>query len=195
MTCVTPSNPDSIPFGESQDISDTLARTSGGSLFSDGRDMSAESSLSPVPIPHLSDSSIIGDQHRVDQTEFLVAQTASKPAEIMKLWKQSIENARKAPLYRSNSKFGGKNLGAVVDEPLKKIRSIRFEQDDEALHPRGSPTPLQRRRAPPRAGPTKTKKVKGDFEFDDVEDEGGLPEEFEEEENLSLHRPLARIKV
>jgi len=194
MTCVTPSNPDSIPFGESQDISDTLARTSGGSLFTDGRDMSAESSLSPVPIPHLPDSSIIGDQHRVDQTEFLIAQTASKPAEIMKLWKQSIENARKAPLCRSNSRVGGKNLGAIVDEPLKKIRSIRFEQDDEALHPRGSPTPLQRRRTSPRAAVAK-KKTKGDLEFDDIEDEGSLPEEFEEEENFSLHRPMARVKV
>ncbi|KPV75547.1 uncharacterized protein RHOBADRAFT_5472, partial [Rhodotorula graminis WP1] len=41
MTCLTPSNPDSIPFGESLDINDSLARTSGGSLFADGRPMAA----------------------------------------------------------------------------------------------------------------------------------------------------------
>jgi DNA polymerase gamma 1 len=196
MTCVTPSNPDAIPFGESQDISDTLARTSGGSLFPDGRDMSAESTLPPLSLPQLDDSTIVGDQHRVGQTEFLVAQTVSKPAEIMRLWKESIENARKAPLFRSTSKAGVRNLGSVVDQPLRKIRSIRFEQDEDeaALHPRQSPTPLRRRRTAS-SSRTSTSRNRSDESSVDFDDLDGMPEDFEDDENFSVHRPLSRMHV
>lgn len=218
MTCVTPSNPDAIPFGESQDISDTLARTSRGSLFRDGRDMSrGESSLATLAVPELDDATIVGDRYRVDQTEFLVAQTASKPSEIMKLWKQSIENARRAPLYRSTtttttrSRAAGaaSNLGAVVDQPLRKIRSIRFEQQrDDDLHPRGSPTPLVRRRCrrsssssvtpahddhddpSPRLG--RDDRDPNVVEFDEFDE---IPVELDQDDHFSVHRPLTRMHV
>ncbi|GAA5960009.1 hypothetical protein JCM3765_006134 [Sporobolomyces pararoseus] len=192
MPCVTPSNPDAIPFGESQEISDTLASTSGGSLFRDGRDMSAESSLPPLPVPNLDDSTIIGDQHRVDQTEFLIAQTVSKPTEIMKLWKQSIENARNAPLFRSKSKAGGKNLGSVVDTPLQKIRSIRFEQDEDP-HPRRPSTPLRRRRSVSSSNSTTPSRAGSKGE--DADEYDGIPDDFEQDENFSVHRPLTRMHV
>lgn len=156
--------------------------------------MSTESNLPPVPVPELSDSSIVGDQHRVDQTEFLVAQTVSKPSEILRLWKQSFEQARKAPLFRSRSK-AGKNLGSVVDQPLQKIRSIRFEQDDEAdaaLHPRGQPTPIRRRRTAATSRKTTSQSRAGQegYEMDDLD---GLPDDFEEDDDYSLHRPLSRM--
>ncbi|GAA5943290.1 DNA-directed DNA polymerase gamma MIP1 [Sporobolomyces koalae] len=188
MTCVTPSNPDSIPFGESQDISDTLAHTSNGSLFADGRDMAAEASLPRVPVPQLADSTIVGERHRVDQTEFLVAQTSSKPSEIMKLWKQSIENARKTPVSRSRD-----NLGSVVDQPMKKIRSIRFEHEDEQ-HDVLRATPQQRRR---RALAKSDRQSLGQSQnpIEDDEFDVELPRELDEDETYSIHKPLNRMHV
>ncbi|GAA6062511.1 hypothetical protein JCM10212_006360 [Sporobolomyces blumeae] len=205
MTCLTPSNPDAIPFGESQDVSDSLSHTSGGSLFRDGRDMAlAERELPSVPVPtDLNDATIVGDQHRVDQTEFLIAQTVSKPSEIMRLWKQSIENARKAPLVRlkpSGSVQKRTNLGSVVDLPLKKIRSIRFDQDDSdsQLRPRGEPTPLPRRRSSKVSSPstTKTTAKRKAVSRDDLEDDDeGFPDELGQDEEISLDRPLTRTHV
>jgi DNA polymerase gamma 1 len=42
MECVTPSHPEPIPSGESLTIQDVLDRTSGGSLYADGRPMETE---------------------------------------------------------------------------------------------------------------------------------------------------------
>ena len=154
--------------------------------------MSAESSLPPLPVPPLDDSTIVGDQHRVDQTEFLIAQTVSKPSEILKLWKQSIENAHRAPLFRSKSKAGGKNLGSVVDIPLQKICSIRFEQDED-LHSRGPPTFPRRRRSISPSNSTTQSRTRSNG--DEVDEYDGVPEDFEEDENFSVHRPLTRMHV
>jgi DNA polymerase gamma 1 len=44
MPCVTPSQPVPIPFGESLDITSVLTKTSGGSLWRDGRPMNTDSS-------------------------------------------------------------------------------------------------------------------------------------------------------
>ncbi|GAA5911253.1 DNA-directed DNA polymerase gamma MIP1 [Sporobolomyces salmoneus] len=200
MTCVTPSNPDPIPFGESQDISDTLSHTSGGSLFQDGRDMSSESSVPSLPVPELDAETVVGGQHRVEQIEFLNAQTEEKPKEILKLWKLAIENARKLPLVRSKGKVDTNNLGAVVDQPLKKIRSIRFEGEEEELYPRGAPTPLRRRRSPSSSRSTSASSTKkktnddedGSVEFDEMDE---IPEDLEGDENFSVHRPLSRMHV
>jgi hypothetical protein len=92
MTCLTPSNPDSIPFGESLDIAGSLSTTSNGSLFADGRSMLAESTLPiipPIPDHYLDPVPAKSQQHRVDQTDFLVAQTETSVAAIGKLWRQS----------------------------------------------------------------------------------------------------------
>ncbi|KAI5474356.1 DNA polymerase gamma subunit 1 [Pseudohyphozyma bogoriensis] len=87
MTCVTPSNPDPIPFGESLDIDGSLAKTFNGSLFADGRSMD-EDSADTLKLPReLSPKEVIGEQHRVHQVEFLTAQTLKSPAQITRLWK------------------------------------------------------------------------------------------------------------
>lgn len=92
MTCLTPSNPDSIPFGESLDIAGSLATTSNGSLFADGRSMQDESSTLPtISAPTIYEDPLpsVDQQHRVSETNFLRAQTETKPAVIRKLWDES----------------------------------------------------------------------------------------------------------
>ena len=88
MTCLTPSNPDSIPFGESLDISDSLAKTSNGSLFADGRSMTLDELL-VAPAPASAAPTVDGEQHRVADTRFLLAQAEKSIIAIRKLWKQS----------------------------------------------------------------------------------------------------------
>ena len=111
MTCITPSNPDSIPFGESLDISASLATTSDGSLFADGRSMKFENQLeqfsfSPEPISS-------ADQHRVNNTPFLTAQTAKSPQAVGKLWKE-VEN----------------------QNPIKKVMKRSFDRPYQAVSSR-----------------------------------------------------------
>lgn len=86
MNCLTPSNPDPIPFGESLDISQSLATTSQGSLFRDGRSMEHDADLPDVPVPILSPDEVRGEQHRVEGTPFLLAQTKTSSADIREIW-------------------------------------------------------------------------------------------------------------
>ncbi|GAA5954714.1 hypothetical protein JCM21900_005128 [Sporobolomyces salmonicolor] len=149
MSCVTPSNPDPIPFGESLDITETLSRTSGGSLFPDGRSMTAEGDLPSLPLsPSLSDSDITGEQHRVAETHFLVAQTASSPAQIARLWRE----ASGQPSWASTTAPNGarqpqphpteKDL-PKKDPPKKRQAPRRFDDDDDDLHPRALPEEME----------------------------------------------------
>lgn len=92
MACITPSNPDPIRFGESFDISASLATTSNGSLFADGRSMKFEADLLPIasaaeyyPDPLNTKE----EQHRVVGTPFLIAQTETDPAAIRRLWNEA----------------------------------------------------------------------------------------------------------
>ncbi|KAL8287520.1 hypothetical protein RQP46_003378 [Phenoliferia psychrophenolica] len=87
MDCVTPSNPDAIPFGESIDIADCLAATAHGSLFADQRSMVHEADLPTLAVPSgLTGDDIRGETHRVDGTPFLVAQTLETTKEVIELW-------------------------------------------------------------------------------------------------------------
>jgi hypothetical protein len=87
MTCVTPSNPDSIPFGESLDIEGCLAATNGGSLLAAGTDNPVETG--PTPVDRLPRATVLGEPHRVDNLAFLYAQTLKDSREITELWNRS----------------------------------------------------------------------------------------------------------
>jgi hypothetical protein len=120
MTCITPSNPDAIPFGESLDINASLSTTSHGSLFRDGRPMTHEADLPPLPpLPRsLTPYEIQGDQHRVDRTAFLVAQTTASPQKIKKLWEKEKDS-------RSSNALPPKRLG---------MAEVKKEAEREAVH-------------------------------------------------------------
>ncbi|GAA5897559.1 hypothetical protein JCM6882_003516 [Rhodosporidiobolus microsporus] len=212
MTCVTPSNPDAIPFGESLDIVDTLSRTSGGSLFTDGRPMvEGEPALPllPLPVTELSDEEIRGEQHRVDDTAFLVAQTSSSVGDIQRLWRESQDRTRRAKLgldpYKSSAarsmsrkskaaaSTAASGTTAEAGAP-KKRKSLRFE-DDAELMPR-----------PPAATRTAAQAVRRKEQDDDDDDEADwdlpdaddfyeslLPDEVKQ--RFSIHTPSTRAKV
>lgn len=104
MTCLTPSNPDSIPFGTSFDISDSLKSTSNGSLFADGRSMEHDRELGAIPYPvDLSLPQVQGEQHRAPDTPFLIAQTKASAKEVRELW-NSVKDGGKAPAAKSAMK-------------------------------------------------------------------------------------------
>lgn len=111
MTCLTPSNPDSIPFGESLDISDSLAKTAHGSLFADGRSMTLDELLSPSSPPSTSPT-VANEQHRVADTEFLLAQTEKSVMAIRKLWKDFRDRSKgKKSTVRPRATFDESECG------------------------------------------------------------------------------------
>lgn len=216
MTCLTPSNPDSIPFGESLDITDSLALTSGGSLFPDGRSMAAhELDLPTLPLPTaLTDLEIFGEQHRVDDTNFLVAQTAAQPSQINKLWRESQETTRRAKLglpprrasssssSKSNAKSRVSAASASAAEAAapRKRKSLRYDDDAELL-----PVPSFRRSSSPQST-SSPPSAPAKAEDDDEDDEDGwddkdgddffeslLPDEVKRK--FSLHVPASRLHV
>lgn len=97
MNCLTPSNPDPIPFGTSFDISDSLKSTSNGSLFADGRSMEHDRELGAIPYPaDLSLPQVQGEQHRAPDTPFLIAQTKASAKEVRELWNSVKDGGKKA---------------------------------------------------------------------------------------------------
>ncbi|KAI0028063.1 DNA polymerase family A-domain-containing protein [Vararia minispora EC-137] len=87
MSCVTPSQPDPIPPGESLDIQKTLNLTHGGSLWADGRRMDEEPESALLPAPGYSPPDCL--QHRTDNAAFLQAQATSDFSEV-KFWAQQV---------------------------------------------------------------------------------------------------------
>jgi DNA polymerase gamma 1 len=81
MPCVTPSQPVPIPSGESLDITNVLAKTSGGSLWKDGRPMDMDSSTNFEG--HL-DGYVVPDclAHRATSSYFLQAQATNDFGEV-----------------------------------------------------------------------------------------------------------------
>ena len=132
MTCVTPSNPDAIPFGESLDVTQSLETTGGGSLFQDGRGMEHEAELADLPaLPSaLSREEVVGPGHRVDGTHFLVAQTEKDTNKIRALWNDA--RASKAGQARARTSSGNYASTADIehDTPrrLQQYHSTRIPQ-------------------------------------------------------------------
>ncbi|KAM0750735.1 hypothetical protein T439DRAFT_314085 [Meredithblackwellia eburnea MCA 4105] len=151
MPCTTPSNPDAIPFGESLDISQCLDRTSQGSLFQDGRSMVLEGQLPRLNVPtSLSDKDIRGEQHRADETAFLVAQTLTSLREVNSLWRKT--QGKNAPV-----RTGPRNGDVHVVET--SIRQPRRQPVAIALGEAGAPDNfgvdaefLRKHQGPPETG-------------------------------------------
>ena len=140
MTCLTPSNPDSIPFGESLDISDSLAKTSNGSLFLDGRSMKLDTLLSP-PSPSPAAATIKEEEHRVGDTEFLLAQTEKSVMGIRKLWKEyRAQTSATKMTSRVREKFGEDLEYAMMDEMREAMDTTRrtptFSRNTSSPRPR-----------------------------------------------------------
>ncbi|GAA6027167.1 hypothetical protein JCM8097_002449 [Rhodosporidiobolus ruineniae] len=146
MPCTTPSNPDALAFGESLDISDTLLKTSNGSLFPDGRSMvDHEPDLPLLPLPSdLSPLDLQGEQHRVADTNFLLAQTISEPREINKLWRDAQAAARRKKLgldplmlraKKTPVKTGAAAAASTAPQKRRGPLSRLGEEDDPALMP------------------------------------------------------------
>jgi DNA polymerase gamma 1 len=81
MPCVTPSQPVPIPAGESLDITGVLAKTSGGSLWKDGRPMDTDSSIN---FQGTLEGYVVPDclAHRAASAEFLQAQATNDFGEV-----------------------------------------------------------------------------------------------------------------
>jgi len=227
MTCVTPSNPDSIPFGESLDINDSLARTSGGSLFADGRPMAAhEPDLPLLPLPTgLDKLDIVGEQHRVADTSFLVAQTASSSSEVSKLWRESQQQARLermgmsgaaaaiaaaagAARSRPKSVAATSSRGSTSeastareeDAPRRRT-SVRFDDDAELMprvdvhSPRTSRPPFPRSSSKKPVVRRAKKAAASKKDEEDDDDFGDDALPEEAEGDFSLYHPLGRAQV
>lgn len=129
MNCLTPSNPDPIPFGISYDISDSLASTSNGSLFADGRSMEFDRALPSIPYPFdLTEQEIKGEIHRVNTSEFLIAQTKSSASEVKRIWNE-LEAAGKKKKQTKHKVVNSliKKLGV---KPVKKSEEPREYVND-----------------------------------------------------------------
>ncbi|KZT69109.1 hypothetical protein DAEQUDRAFT_811569 [Daedalea quercina L-15889] len=120
MPCVTPSQPNPIPPGESLDITKVLERTNGGSLWPDGTPMVQNDGISNV-------GNLVGYRqpnclvHRADSAAWLQAQASSEIEEIKQLamdpkrHKTAIQKRR--PGRPNKPKVGG--LAS-----LKKVRAL-----------------------------------------------------------------------
>ncbi|BGP40024.1 DNA-directed DNA polymerase gamma mip1 [Rhodotorula kratochvilovae] len=218
MSCVTPSNPDPIPFGESLDINDSLSRTSGGSLFADGRPMAAHEPALPVlpPVSGLDKQDIVGEQHRVRETQFLVAQTASSAKDIAQLWREAQQQARMQRLgmssdaaaiaaaasVRGRRKADAAAVPETEEAAPRRRTSVRFDDDAELMprpdvHQPRSARPAPQRKTPvARRGGKKAaavEKAAAEEDDDDLGDDGALPDEAEG--GFSLYHPLGRAQV
>ncbi|KDE08357.1 hypothetical protein MVLG_01397 [Microbotryum lychnidis-dioicae p1A1 Lamole] len=176
MTCVTPSNPDAIPFGESLDISATLSSTHGGSLYADGRPMTQEEE---ARLPRwelgreLPEEEWKGEVHRVDQIGFLVAQTTKDSNRITQLWKTTAaEQHISSPSTRGAAKRATPN--ATVDREAW-MREAHDQAMEEAM------------------GSSKSAGRNSVVEKDEEDCYDEIPEDVERE--FSTYRPATRISV
>ena len=179
MTCLTPSNPDSIPFGESLDISESLAKTHHGSLYADGRSMEEPQVLTSTLPYELSDAEVRGEEHRVGTTPFLIAQTKTATRDIFKLW----DEAQGKPVRRSWSKGASSDAGS--SNGLSTNASSRnYKQYEELAYLSPPPElPKRTRAAPKRLGRAETAKAKVAKE--------AAKEAKPELESLQMYRDLA----
>ncbi|KAI5119106.1 hypothetical protein M0805_004876 [Coniferiporia weirii] len=84
LPCVTPSQPNPIPSGESLNIAEVLEKTRGGSLWRDGHAMEPEAG---APFVGTLEGYVAPDclTHRASSAGFLRAQATKEPAEIKRL--------------------------------------------------------------------------------------------------------------
>lgn len=193
MACVTPSNPDPIPFGESLDIDSTLAQT-GGSL-SIGGPVDVAVAVGDRPLTR---DEVQGEQHRVAQLQFLQAQTAASAQEVKRLWDSvQVEHRQKAGVVTSPSAASVRRVTGSRIASRKAAASPRRRIDDDydvalmanlfnRAETSGGPLP---RRDP---------SVPTDYAAEETElDEQHLFDSGEDGDNfdLTIHRPISRMQL
>ncbi|GAA5989690.1 hypothetical protein JCM10908_000590 [Rhodotorula pacifica] len=183
MPCVTPSNPEAIPFGESLDIEQTLVKT-GGRL---GNAPHAEPLASLVELSH---EDVQGEQHRVSQLQFLQAQTATSSQEIKHLWDSvQVEKRHKAGIVTSPSAASVRRINATDDVAAKSPRRSRKRLDDDydvSLMPQLFEPARPKRPSRPSSS--------GALTPEDLDLDEPLPE-AEDDFDLALHRPISRMQL
>ena len=118
MPCVTPSQSDPIPPGESLDITKILEKTNGGSLWPDGTPMREFDGIE-------GDGNLIGYRqpnclvHRADSAAWLRAQASSEIEEI----KQLAKNYKAQPGTAPKKRAGKKRTTSPLNS-LKKVRAL-----------------------------------------------------------------------
>lgn len=110
MDCVTPSQPMPIPHGVSQTILDTLSETKSGTLFKDGKAMSAEQEMPQLQLPvgHTAWTPS-STKYRSSDLSFLLAQNATSERALKQIerealtgqqwdWSLGSDSSRREPL-------------------------------------------------------------------------------------------------
>ncbi|KIM69655.1 hypothetical protein SCLCIDRAFT_102640 [Scleroderma citrinum Foug A] len=129
MPCITPSHPTPIPPGESLNIVSILEKTSGGSLWKNGRTMSHDASKN-------ASSGLSGYQpadclrHRASSAAFLRAQATGELAEVKYLAQQAGQVAGKKIGIHKNRKTKGRRR---EQETLPFLGQIDWETVQEVL--------------------------------------------------------------
>lgn len=107
MDCVTPSQPIPIPHGVSQDIEKTLQETGHGTLFADGRPMTAEADLPDLPrLTSPSNATPTSIRYRSSDLAFLRAQNADSKKALAPILNGQMP-AMLAPTWDQPSSFTG----------------------------------------------------------------------------------------
>lgn len=115
MPCVTPSQPIPIPSGESLDITGVLGKTSGGSLWKDGRPMSQDR---PEILEGTLDGYVAPNclAHRADSAAFLRAQATNDFGEVKGL-AQKVYGKK----FAGGLGSGGKPRAKSKKTPLSRV--------------------------------------------------------------------------
>ena len=95
MDCVTPSQPNPLPHGESLDIKAVLEKTKNGSLWSNGRMMENWRTRPGDPAPSEGYVAPNWTDHRAEGAEFLNAQSTQQKSQAQRLGKVWAEKLRK----------------------------------------------------------------------------------------------------
>ncbi|GAA6024384.1 hypothetical protein JCM8202_004690 [Rhodotorula sphaerocarpa] len=189
MPCVTPSNPEPIPFGESLDIDETLARTSGTLTSTNGPVDDGATRLSP---PTLTEEEARGEQHRVAELQFLQAQTVTSSRDVKRLWDSlQVERRHKAGIATSPSAATVRQVNTARTSARKGMSRRRRRLDDDfdiGLMPELFEASKTRRVSKP-AAPEAPPAVQD--EPDDYFPDAGDDQDFD----VAVHRPVSRIQL
>ncbi|KAI0063819.1 gamma DNA-directed DNA polymerase [Artomyces pyxidatus] len=143
MPCVTPSQPIPIPPGESLDIQQVLAKTNGGSLWSDQRPMVADQG-SPSEWVGSLDGYREPDclRHRADSAGFLRAQATDEFAEVKHLAQQvtgeayegGIGGGSRGKKRGRKSKSIGNGEGVDWEEAVEEFMKLQAQSMQHLAH-------------------------------------------------------------
>ncbi|ESK87164.1 dna polymerase gamma [Moniliophthora roreri MCA 2997] len=131
MPCVTPSQPDPIPPGESLNIGQVLTKTNGGSLWEDGRSMAEPDTQFVGSLEGFMETDCL--RHRASNTAFLRAQATQDLNEVKHLAKSvygKFEDGAKEP---GKSRRTGKGRRKAKSAPIGNGDGVDWSETIENL--------------------------------------------------------------